>query len=402
MKAHNPCLDLMRGVAAQAVLWSHAAAVLMVQPPPNAPSPSLGWSIIRPLCGYGQEAVAVFFVLSGYLIGHETYLRIRSGTFLPSAYTGNRLVRLYCVALPGLLLSVLLGHLSMRLGSGFHVMQENDFWPVSWWDLHSFSVSTLSCNLVFLQTAECRQFGINSSLWSLSNELFYYAIFPSLLIVLYCASPRVRILALAVLTFFVAEIARSARLDPNRPLIYAIGFLMWVIGAFIPEIFARLPRLLRGPVGGAAFLLAAVGIRRLQSKGLVPGAFLLHDLTIAPFTAWLIFNARAVDGFLARLPAALQSAITTASNYSYSLYFTHLPFLFALMSLVPALHEKLRGDDRGMATFCAVLFAVNTLCFGFYLIFERHYHRVQRWLLSALRASGAASRVPLAVRARWV
>ena len=344
----------------------------------------------------------MFFVLSGYLIGHDTYLRIRKGTFFPGDYTGNRLVRLYCVALPGLLLSVLLGYSSMRLGSGFHIMQENDFWPASWWDLRSFSISTLSCNLVFLQTAECRQFGINSSLWSLSNELFYYAIFPSLLIVLYCASVRVRIVALAVLTFFVVEIFRSALLDPNRPFIYAVGFLMWVMGAFIPEIFARLPRLLRGPAGGAAFLLAAIVIRRLQSKGLVPGAFLLHDLTVAPFAAWLIFNAHSIKGFLSRLPDALQSAITIASNYSYSLYFTHLPFLFALMSLLPALHEKLRGDDHGVATLCAVLLSVNALCFGFYLAFERHYHRVQRWLLGVLRARDAAKRVPLAVRARSV
>jgi peptidoglycan/LPS O-acetylase OafA/YrhL len=385
----------MRGVAAQAVVWSHAVALLMLQPPSSSPSPSLGWSVLRMLSGYGQQAVAVFFVLSGYLIGHDTYLRIRNGTFLPGAYTGNRLVRLYCVALPGLLLSVLLGQLSLHMGDGLQIMQANGFWPASWWDLQSFSTGTLGCNLVFLQTAECRQFGINSSLWSLSNELFYYAMFPSLLIVRYCASTRARVIALSVIVFFVAEIGRSGYLDPHRPLIYAAGFLMWMLGAFIPEIFPRLPRLLRGPGGGVVSLLTAVAIRKL-----LPSAFLLSDMTIALFAAWLIFNSHLIKGLFSHLPDAARAAVTTASNYSYSLYFTHLPFLFALMSLVPALHVKLHPDARGIAIVGAVLVAVNALCFGFYLVFERHYHRVQRWLFRILQTRRTLSGVPLAVRAR--
>jgi peptidoglycan/LPS O-acetylase OafA/YrhL len=50
------------------------------------------------LGGLGAEAVDVFFVLSGFVIGYATDSRERT----PLTYAINRLARIYSVAIPAL------------------------------------------------------------------------------------------------------------------------------------------------------------------------------------------------------------------------------------------------------------------------------------------------------------
>ncbi len=69
---------------------------------------------------YGNDAVMVFFVLSGYVIAYTAATRDHElGT-----YTVNRLARLYSVALPAVLLTWLLD----QMGQGFDSVLYDGFW----------------------------------------------------------------------------------------------------------------------------------------------------------------------------------------------------------------------------------------------------------------------------------
>jgi peptidoglycan/LPS O-acetylase OafA/YrhL len=373
-RGHNGCLDLLRGVAAQLVLWDHCLAIVMI---PAAAVPSTQWlqsHLIRVLGRYGHEAVVLFFVLSGYLIGSDVRGRMRKGAFAPGPYAVNRLGRLYSVVAPGLVLAAILDTASFRFGAGREVLAINaQFWPPYWQDLKSLSAGTFWCNLAFLQTIECRQFGVNSSLWSLSNELFYYAILPSALLAYWAKSYRVRIVATAVLALFLVEILRSGFADPERPYIYLVGLLLWLGGAYTSLIFSLLPQVLRGPIGLLLGVALAFGANRAHVN------WAIADLCVALPVMWIVFRAELVESWLRWLPGLAWKLISLFSNYSYSLYFLHMPLLFAFLSFVPALRRPLQYDLRGFMLLIALIVVLNILSFAFYYLFERHYHRLQKW-----------------------
>src|SRR5579872_4590607 len=119
---HSICLDLLRALAAQLVLMGHCADLMMVQGQDVAPSRRGLFLVLGHMSSYSHEAVVVFFVLSGFLIGGEVWARVNSGSFAPGPYAVNRLMRLYSVVVPGLLLSAVLDSVSLRVGAGRAVM----------------------------------------------------------------------------------------------------------------------------------------------------------------------------------------------------------------------------------------------------------------------------------------
>ena len=65
-------LDLARGLAAVEVLAFHSYQLMFLEHLPGAdydPAIRLAYSVFWTLSGHGGDAVLVFFVLSGYLVG---------------------------------------------------------------------------------------------------------------------------------------------------------------------------------------------------------------------------------------------------------------------------------------------------------------------------------------------
>ena len=174
-------LDLVRGVAALAVLVCHTRAVLFgaFVDPAKASWPRL----LLDLSGsFGHAAVMVFFVLSGFFIAGSVIRDDRAGRWSWRNYLVNRLARLYVVLLPGLLLTVAwdLGGLawigdrplpSDNAGGMVTSMAETR---------DRLTLPTLTGNVFFLQEVAVPTFGSNGSLWSLTNEWWYYVMFPCL------------------------------------------------------------------------------------------------------------------------------------------------------------------------------------------------------------------------------
>ena len=92
-------LDILRFAAALTVLVTHLAY------------PELSGGMLAYWRLLGNDAVMIFFVLSGFVIAYTT--EVKENT--PGAYIRSRLARLWSVAVPALLLTIALDHWGSRL-----------------------------------------------------------------------------------------------------------------------------------------------------------------------------------------------------------------------------------------------------------------------------------------------
>lgn len=151
-------LDLVRFVAAFAVLLAHLALAPFTDD-------ALWW----PLGHYGEAAVAVFFVLSGYVIAYVTQARETDGR----RFAVGRFSRLMSVAVPALLVTAASDAVVAFLQPAFYARPEVGGSTGLW--------SGYLASLLFIN--EWRIFGLgavfpgsNSPWWSLSFEATYYLV----------------------------------------------------------------------------------------------------------------------------------------------------------------------------------------------------------------------------------
>src|SRR5258708_5818586 len=100
-------LDMLRGLAALGVVVGHARGFIVVQYA-GAPSDALGAQLFYFATSLGHQCVLAFFALSGYLVGGGALRNIRVGDWCLSQYMLRRLVRLWMVLVPALLLTWIL------------------------------------------------------------------------------------------------------------------------------------------------------------------------------------------------------------------------------------------------------------------------------------------------------
>ena len=140
------------------------------------------------LTGFGHEAVMVFFVISGYLVGGKVWSLYRNRRFGWPRYLVDRLSRLYAVLFVALVLGAVLdwsgywvfnsyGLYNKGYAGQIAVLGTDPFDRMGWQDFLA--------NAFFLQTIAGPPFGSNGPLWSLAYEWWYYILFPALLLVVF-------------------------------------------------------------------------------------------------------------------------------------------------------------------------------------------------------------------------
>lgn len=149
-------LDLVRFLAAFVVLLSHLAYTRFTD----------GNYLFLREWNLGSDAVVLFFVLSGLVIGYTAETKDRT----LGAFAFNRLTRVWSVAIPAVVLTVVLD----RLGSHFYPADYHGWWyraddPVRMM-FFGFTFSTEWGLLPY-------RLGSNGPYWSLSYEVAYYALF---------------------------------------------------------------------------------------------------------------------------------------------------------------------------------------------------------------------------------
>jgi peptidoglycan/LPS O-acetylase OafA/YrhL len=146
-------LDIVRICAAMLVAVGHLTLPCFSTGLPN-------------LVRVGREAVAVFFVLSGFVIRYVTVSR--PGTM--GSYFKDRAARIYSVAIPAMILTIVVDSISMRVNPVFYT---------DWATTLPRAIYGIIGNLIFTAQFWGQYFDplSNSPFWSLNYEVTYYILY---------------------------------------------------------------------------------------------------------------------------------------------------------------------------------------------------------------------------------
>jgi peptidoglycan/LPS O-acetylase OafA/YrhL len=313
-------LDLVRGVAAILVLlehWHHIFFFDFGQLTTHRKLLALPYLIVSA----GHQAVVIFFVLSGYLISGSVFRMFSNGTWSWGTYGLHRLVRLWIVLLPALLLTVVCDRFGMHLhrataielytGHGgsriLHNVTLNSS-PTIWFG-----------NLFFLQDVVVPVFGSNGPLWSLANEFWYYVLFPLGLIAVRPGGRWPSRLAYGAAFLLVAYLLRGGIIN---------GLPVWLLGT----ILALLPPLAIDVkwrwLSAVVYIPIFYGFSKWTSLPVTYSDWMLGIVTMV--FLWILISTgakRSSGGTSTR-------GIRTLARFSYTIYLVHLPLLALTAALV--------------------------------------------------------------------
>lgn len=358
--ATSTYLDLLRFAAAATVFAVHAYPQRV----------SGGWPGLWRLGDLGNDAVMVFFVLSGLVIAHVTHERERA----PLDYAASRLARLYSVVLPAVVLTVLADALGAWLDPALYGAN---------WFAADQPLWRIVANLLFVNElwfGSVRLFS-NVPFWSLGYEAWYYVLFGLLLF----TRGRWRVATVA---------AWAALVGPKILLLWPVwGLGVWVYWR------SRAPAL--SPQAGLA--LAAVGALGYLAFRLLGGPAALDGLTRAwlgpcvvealGFSKW--FLASYVIGALVALHLVGIAAaapllerwlparpISYLASFTFALYLFHYPLLHLFAAA---------ANHAGLAAWRAVIVIPATLATVWLLgrVTEQRKGALKRWLLALAQRGGA-------------
>jgi len=301
-------LDLIRALCAIAVVFHHYNTRIVEGPQRVFPD-------------VGQEAVVLFFVMSGFIIAHVARSRDRGVV----VFTARRLARIYPVAIAGVALSYLFyavfGPESPELYAG-HVS------PYPWWREVALTLSFLNQTYWLPQLTP----PANAVYWSLTCEIWFYVLAGFIFFA------RMRWAVIAVLVAVPV-------LGPKIMLL----FPAWAAGV-VAQILCDRPRVSKFTAAGLCMLSVLVGVALWSSGvrfdwrlpddivrswrlGLVSD-FAYYD-TLAIVAAVHFFAAYNFFAKPFRWPTPVHRCVRYAAESSFSLYAMHFPVMFALRSSLP-------------------------------------------------------------------
>lgn len=368
----------MRAVAALVVAVSHIRAFVFVDFH-AANDPGFWWSAFYFVTGFGHQAVVVFFVLSGFLVGGAVVTSVEKGRWRWTDYLVARMTRLWIVLVPALLLTALWDHLGSALtGSSFYSGGMGNIYnsgPLN--DPSQYSVETFVGNLAFLQTIAVPTFGSNGPLWSLANEFWYYLLFPLLYYPIAGKGSVKATVASLVLALAICAVLPGWLLTAG---------LIWLFGvaAFVVSGKVRLAPIYRHGlvVLSGAIVAATLVFNRIW--GISFGDFILG----AVVAVMLVPLSRA------SLPRPIANLSHLGAEFSYTLYLTHFP-LAAFVACFALHNQRIAPSLASAGVFAGMLTLAIVYAYAVYLLFERRTPAVRRWFASVAHrfsATAAAER----------
>lgn len=302
-----------------------------------------------------REAVFLFFVLSGFLVGGPLIDRVCSNSFKAADYWLDRATRILIPLVPALgFTAVTAMFTNQPAGAGLFF-----------------------ANLFSLQGVLAGQYGGNFPLWTLSLEVWIYILAGSLASIIAGRrwSPALVVLLLSA----------SAVLS-HLPVTY---LFCWLIGASAwrsRRLKSSQPALLLG----AVLVVAGIAGVQLQRETQIESVTMFRSWCPDPQMMFLVLSvgfALLLQQFVLKTPrhAVLvrvegQGGVLAAS--SYTLYLTHYPLLMLLVKLGWPRAEKI--DVTSIASFTGVVLVCFAVTWLSYFCFESRTSVVRHWLRSRL------------------
>ena len=323
------------------------------------------------LTGLAGQAVIVFFVLSGFLVGGGIASASAKGTWSVTRYALRRIVRLEMVLVPALLITYMWDSLGQALtnGAGY----DGSFYQIvssgpSVDSPLASGFTTLLGNVSFLMTIAVPIYGTNGPLWSLANEFWYYVIFPLAWISLFRTGLQRSV--------SIATIAAIAVFLPKAILLSGIIWLFGY-GAWYLTTSSRFRTVCAHPMWFAVtsilFFFSLYGSRMPHWFG--------ADFSVG-LTAALLVTALAVRK--TNIHSRYGAIGKKLADMSYTLYLFHFPFLsfFWFCFFTPNQFQP-GTSEYGLAAFALSI----TLSYAYIMwwCFERNTDKVRRYVEQRLR-----------------
>lgn len=308
--------------------------------------------------GLGHQAVMIFFVLSGFLIG-GSIINSKDG-FSLKIYFINRIARLWTVLLPALIFTAIMDY---WFYDELIALSPFGNQSLSTADRYSASLYSFFGNLLFLQNILVPVFGTNGPLWSLSNELWYYVMFPLLFLGWFKLSRGgvyYLLVGLIILCWLPFELTKL--------------FPVWLIGVFVYCNYGKYRITFPGFLCSVILFLAVLTLSRFK---LVGGVF--SDYMVGVATGALILSSSVVEQYLLR-GGLFRHFIVWLSSISYTLYLFHFPVIVAFVSIMDG--KTFPPGQMGYAVYAGISFFVIIFSWVVWLMFERNTNAVKSLLLT--------------------
>jgi len=351
-------LDFIRWLAALAVVAGHVRSILFEDYNPNVQNPF--FKLIYFLTGFGNQAVIIFFVLSGYLIGKSIIDKYNSRTFNLYEYLKARFVRIYIVLIPALLLTYFMDSLGNMIDhTGIHktcsyvISFQKD--PAS-----RLTLLHLTSSLIMLQNIWLPPFGSNGPLWSLAPEFWYYLVFPLIVGLLFLKAQKIKsaIYLIPIIFFFY--------FIPNWVISY---FVIWLCG-LVPYFIKKQGLFIK------YLLIIAFIITLAYSR--------IYNLSFGGEFLISILLAFIISNFDNNIEKPNHNRLhKKLASFSYSLYLTHYPlalFLFCFIDEYIISIIKVSMNTFSLFIYIAVIITLYLFSYGFAKITEYKTDKVRRRL----------------------
>lgn len=384
-------IDFLRWFAAAVVVIAHARFPLLkgygALTPDERPLWVQGWYFVT---GYFVEAVLVFFVLSGFLVGGMVCARLARKSMDVGGYAIDRFSRLYTAFLPALLLTALLTWIGMTWfdGTGLYDASNPTFaekgTAIDFGD--NAGIGTFIGNLLMLQYYFVAPFGANPPLWTLSSEFWFYAV---------AGLAAAATLKRGPARLLLAALALAAAIALGPMFLFYLA--MWLTG-----VAAAVIRPPKWPLTWPALaLLAAVLLLRRYADGVLepgPALRLALQAAVCAATGLLLLAWRARPP---RWGVPLARFNQAMADFSYSLYLTHFPVIVVFVAAMGTLtgHPGYAAGfapthPLAVATYAGAVVLAFVVAWLFAQGTERHTGSVRRWLKRRRKAPAAPPATP--------
>lgn len=359
-----PFLDLLRFAAALLVAFGHMRGLFFVGIQ-SVEQPSFFTKAFYLVTGLQHEAVIVFFVLSGFLVGGGIMKKLADRSFSPRLYIVNRFTRIYVVLIPAILLAAVLTAAGLWLFPETRFYTEQPLFPSGFGS--SWTWAQVPCHIAALQGLFCQPFSFDPPLWSLGYEWVLYLLGPILFGILYLRANPIVVVVLLILFVCALLTLKPARVWMEWPL-------YWFLGAAAARIQLSRPSPAFFGIACLAVFAVALPVSRL------------HVLPLRVTDLWVALSLALAFTSTAVIRSSIAPETTKyGADFSYSLYAIHLPLAVFVGAALEVLGAPQLLAQPGLTT--AALFIVTTAIvlaasYLFAGLTERHTAELRRLITS--------------------
>jgi peptidoglycan/LPS O-acetylase OafA/YrhL len=276
----------------------------------------------------GYQAVTTFFVLSGFVLtrSYAATLWSRRNTLRYALGRGARVYPVYLLSLAVVAPFILADQTPGKAGYVAAHLLLVQAWlgaiPVNW----------------------------NTPAWSLSCEMFFYAVFPLAALFIRRANWRNIALAAAIAICLTRAMWAVGVSDNIKPLVHLSDFLMGIAAACAFDLFERRAR---SPRGWWLYIPGLAGVAGMIAYPEVLPKFIDLNSALRPFNGMLLIGLALGGGALAR---GLSTRVAVyLGKSSYAMYILHVPILWWCLRRSPEFPPLL---------YIAIVIAVSALVYG--------------------------------------